>query len=808
MRTRHYGLLMAIFIIFFTGCNSDSHLPGQRISFNEDWKFHLGDIADGQVPELDDSGWRELDLPHDWSIEGPFSEEHNTTINQGALPAGIGWYRKTFRLPESDRNRFFYIGFDGIYRNSQVWINGHLLGERPSGYISFRYDLTPYLNYGKEENMIAVKADNLLQPCSRWYTGSGIYRNVWIVKTGEVHVDHWGTFVRTRMDDNAGCSVDLDINIRNRTEKYNRASVRTTILDHDGRKVKSLRNSINLSDSVLSLTQSFLIDNPDLWSVENPHLYSALTSISCKGTELDRYETLFGIREFRFEADSGFSLNGRHIKINGVNMHHDLGALGTAVNKRAIERQLELLKEMGCNAIRTAHNPPAPELLDLCDEMGFLVIDESFDMWAKRKNRYDYHIFWEDWHAKDLRDMILRDRNHPSVIAWSIGNEIREQFDSTGIEITWELVRIVKSVDDTRPVTCALTEQDPSKNFIYQSGALDIIGFNYKHEGYPDFPVIYPGEMLIASESVSGFATRGYYDMPSDSIRIWPVKYRAPLIGANPEHTASSYDNVHAYWGTTHEKNYRVIKQYPHIAGMFLWSGFDYLGEPTPYDWPSRSSYFGVIDLAGFPKDLYYLYKSEWTDEPVLHIFPHWNWKEGQEVDVWAFYNNADEVELFLNDVSQGIRRKGDSDFHVMWRVNFAPGKIKAVSRKDGQTVLEKVISTAGSPYQLEIIPDRDIISADGLDLSFLTVRIMDEYGNLVPYANNLVRFNIQGDGSIAGVDNGYQASLEPFKADYRKAFNGLCLVIIRPGKAAGEIKVTAESEGLLSEETVIRTRN
>jgi len=802
------GLLVLIVIQFNSGCALNSSSPRQRIPLNDTWKFYQGDVSDGHHPNLDDSAWRVLNLPHDWSIEGPFSEEHNTTIHQGALPAGIGWYRKTFQLPESDSGKFIYIDFDGIHRNSTVWINGYFLGNRPSGYMSFRYDLTPYLQFGGETNVIAVKADNSLQPCSRWYTGSGIYRNVWLEKTSELHVAHRGTFVKTKVKNLSEGVAHLDIRIRNEKGNDGEAIVRTILYNHKGKKVSTSTNTLNLSDSFSAVSQSFKIKNPDLWSPTNPNLYTAFTSIYFDKKEMDRYETRFGIRDLSFEPDSGFFLNGQHTRMYGVNMHHDLGALGAAVNKRAIERQLEILKDMGCNAIRTAHNPPAPELLDLCDEMGFLVIDESFDMWAKRKTRFDNHIYWEEWHKRDLEDMVLRDRNHPSVIAWSIGNEIREQFDSTGIDITRELVRIVKSLDDTRPVTCALTEQDPEKNYIYRSGALDLIGFNYKHEGYPAFPEIYPGEKLIASESVSGFATRGYYEMPSDSIRIWPASYRAPLIGANPEHTASSYDHVHAYWGTTHEENYRVIKTYQHIAGMFLWSGFDYLGEPTPYPWPSRSSYFGVIDLAGFPKDVYYLYKCEWNDKPELHIFPHWNWEEGQEIDVWAYYNHADEVELFLNNVSMGSKKKGDEDFHVMWRLKFEPGTIRAVARKDGEIIREKAIFTAGKTYRIELGPDRDIISADGCDLSFVTVRILDEKGVQVPGADNLVRFMVRGEGRIAGVDNGYQASVEPFQADYRKAFNGMCLLIVQSEKTAGQIEIIAESDGLVTAETIIITQN
>jgi len=477
------------------------------------------------------------------------------------------------------------------------------------------------------------------------------------------------------------------------------------------------------------------------------------------------------------------------------------------VNYRALERQLEILKEMGCNAIRTAHNLPAPELLDLADRMGFLVMDECFDVWARRKMRMDGHLDWAEWHTRDLQDMIRRDRNHPSVILWSIGNEIPEQFDSTGARIALELANSIRAIDDTRPLTCALTEQDPSLNHIYQSGSLDVIGFNYKHEGYIDFPERYPGEKLIPTENVSALSTRGHYDMPSDSIRVWPAAYDEPLTGANPDYTASAYDHVHAYWGATHEDTWDVVNRHDFISGMFLWSGFDYLGEPMPYPWPARSSYFGVVDLAGFPKDSYYLYQSEWTDRDVLHLFPHWNWKPGREVDVWAYYSNADEAELFLNGKSMGLRSKAEGEYHVMWRLAFQPGTIRAVTRKEGAVVMEKEIHTAGPPAQIELVPDRTGLEADGRDLCFITVRILDSRGNLCPRADNLVRFELSGVGRIAGVDNGYQASLEPFKADRRKAYNGMCLLIVQAGKDAGRLQIEAFSEGLSSAGVAIKSR-
>ena len=478
-------------------------------------------------------------------------------------------------------------------------------------------------------------------------------------------------------------------------------------------------------------------------------------------------------------------------------MHHDLGALGAAVNTRAIERQLQILKQMGCNAIRTSHNPPAPEFLNLCDKMGFLVMDEAFDMWAKKKNKHDYHEDWTQWHKQDLTDQILRDRNHPCVFIWSVGNEIREQFDSTGISITRELVKIVKNIDDTRPVTSALSESDPHKNFIYQSGALDLVGLNYHPEAYADFLKNYPNQKFIATETMSALETRGFYDTPTDTTRHWPQSSKTPFTQGNAQFAVTAYDNVAAYWGSTHEETWKIIKKYDFLSGLFIWTGFDYLGEPTPYPWPARSSYFGIVDLAGFPKDVYYMYQSEWTNKPVLHLLPHWNWKPGQLVDVWAYCSQADEVELFLNGKSLGIKKKQGDDLHVAWKVKFEPGTLKAVSRKNGKIVLSQEVHTAGAPAKIQLIADRKSIHADGNDLSFITVIVLDKDGNIVPDAENLVTFKIKGPAGIAGVDNGSQISMESFKANYRKAFHGMCLLIVRSQKAKGNVLVEATSSGL-----------
>ncbi|NCD71448.1 DUF4982 domain-containing protein [Mucilaginibacter sp. R11] len=781
--------------------------PGRTIlDFDKGWRFHLGDLKNAESVSLNDQTWRALDLPHDWSIEGTFSKDNPAKPEGGALPGGLGWYRKTFTVPAADKNKIIYIDFDGVYEKSDVWINGHHLGFRPNGYISFRYELTSYLHFGGK-NVIVVKVDNSIQPNSRWYSGSGIYRNVWLVKTQKIAVDHWGSYVTTPKVTTQSADVLISTKIRLKMPVSN-VSVSTTIYDAQGKAVatKNLDN-VNLSDSVSTANQTLTVKTPTLWSIEKPYLYKAVTKITQGKTLLDTYTTPIGIRYFEFDADKGFILNGKPVKILGVCDHHDLGSLGSAINTRALERQLQILKEMGCNGIRTSHNPPAPELLDLCDKMGFIVMDEAFDCWEKGKVDYDYHLYFKQWHKRDLEDQILRDRNHPSVFIWSIGNEIPQQADTAALRIAPELARIVHSLDQTRPITTANDRPDTT-NQIVKSGAIDLIGFNYHHQFYEKFHTTFPGKKFIGTETTSALETRGYYEMPSDSIRRWPIAWDKPFSHPkNLGNVVSAYDNVSAPWGSLHEETWKLMKKHDYLSGMYIWTGFDYLGEPTPYSWPSRSSYFGIIDLAGFPKDVYYMYQSEWTDKPVLHIFPHWNWQPGKTVDIWAYYNHADEVELFLNGKSLGVKKKQGEDLHVMWRIPFEPGTLKAVSRLNGKVVLTQTINTAGKAAKIELIADRSNIKADGKDLSFVTVRILDKDGNLVPDAENRVNFKINGQGFIASVDNGDPVSHDPFKASYRKAFHGLALAIIQAKEKAGVVNLTAESDGLAGATLVIRTK-
>ena len=792
--------------VILSGCSRPE--PRTHVSFNEGWKFALAADDDAWQPSFDDSGWRVMNLPHDWSIEGEFSESHPASPGGGALPGGIGWYRKTFRVSKADKEKMTYISFDGVYRNSEVWINGNHLGKRPYGYSSFRYDLTPFLKYGEEDNVIAVKVDNSAQPNSRWYTGSGIYRNVWLTTTGKIAVDHWGTYVTTPVVNTEEALLMVTTQIRNSSGSRADVRLETVVYDADNRKVaRAETGQVEIIIEGATVTQELTVDNPSLWSLENPSLYRVVTTIRSGQLVADRYETVTGIRSFEFDADKGFVLNGEPVIIKGVCNHHDLGCLGAAVNTRAIERQLEILREMGCNGIRTSHNPPAPELLDLCDRMGFIVMDEAFDIWKVKKTDYDYSLDFDEWHLKDLEAMVLRDRNHPSVFIWSIGNEVMEQWerDGSGEAIATELADFVRSMDDTRPVTAACNDPAPH-NPVIASGALDLIGFNYRDTLWTRFPQTFPEGKFIGTETTSALATRGSYDMPSDIVRRWPARWDQPFRDGNADLTCSAYDNCSAPWGTTHRDSWRLIKNNAFLTGMYIWTGFDYLGEPTPYWWPARSSYFGIIDLAGFPKDVYYFYQSEWTDKDVLHLFPHWNWNPGQTVDVWAF-TNCDEVELFLNGNTMGRQSRGENDFNLVWRVPFEEGALLAVGYRNGTEIMRREIHTAGEPAALMLAPDRSDIRADGTDLSFITVTVVDENNNPVPHADNMVNFSVEGPGIIAGVDNGSQTSMEPFKADYRKAYNSKCLVVVKAGKEKGEIKLTASADGMQDAICVIRVR-
>ena len=780
----------------------------QRDNFDKGWLFILGDSAQMATPAYNDSHWRKLSLPHDWAIEGDFYAGNPSGAGGGALPGGIGWYRKHFLLDcEAEPGGRYFIEFDGVYMNSTVYVNGQEVGHRPYGYSSFEYDITKYLKRG--DNVIAVKVDNSDQPNSRWYSGCGIYRHVWLTKTNAVHVKHWGVHVQA--DAKTGqIKVEADV-------EGNNYKVRNTVYDASGKEV------------------GLKVKNPHLWSVEDPYIYKVRTQVLVGGKVVDEVWTTTGFRDFKFDAETGFWLNGKNFKLNGVCEHHDFGCLGAAVNEDAMHRKLSKLKAMGVNSIRSSHNPPAPELLNMCDTMGIIVMDESFDMWRRKKTAGDYARFFEEWHERDLSDLILRDRNHPSILMWSIGNEVLEQWSSADADeltleqanlilnaghdastlahgeemspnslLTRHLADIVKRYDTTRPILAGCNEPDPN-NHLFKSGAIDIIGFNYHHQWVKDVPKNFPGKPFIFSESVSALQTRGYYKMPSDEITWAPQEWWLPYT--DPSYMCSAYDNMHASWSSTHEETWDVVKHNAFVGGQYIWTGFDYIGEPTPYGFPARSSYFGVIDLAGFPKDTYYMYQSEWTTKPVLHLFPHWNWLEGQQIDMWCYYNNADEVELFINGKSQGVRRKTgeqpegrydmhntkaklNSEYHVGWRVTFNPGEVKVVARKDGHVVGEQTIKTAGAPARIRLSKDYQ-----GKNTTFITAEVVDKDGNLCPWADDMIYFISEGDGKILGTDNGCQTSMENFKAPQRKAFFGKCMVVV-----SGNGSITAKSPMLQSD--------
>lgn len=829
---------LATLVVAGAAFGAHAATDSRSVSFNDGWRFLLADSAGFSNAAYSDAHWRSLSLPHDWAIEGDFSQDNPSGTGGGALPGGVGWYRKTFRTPAG--NDRVYVDFDGVYMNSTVYINGHELGTRPYGYASFSYDLTPWLKPAGEENVIAVRVDNAEQPNSRWYSGCGIYRNVWLRTLPDVHVGWWGHHVTPRrLGETDKWEVDVNTTIENTSDKAASLELRSSLMDGD-RVVASDSRRLTVEPGKKADGMTELpVTAPRLWDTENPELYTVKTVVVdlAKGQPIDSISTTTGFRWFKFDSEKGFSLNGKPTKIRGVCMHHDLGALGAAVNTRGIERQLEILKEMGVNGYRCSHNPPAPEVLDLADKMGFIVMDESFDMWRRAKTSHDYSRYFPDWAERDLTDLIVRDRNHPSVIIWSIGNEVLEQWSSASADtltleqanlilnfghgaeqlasadsemsfnslLTKRLADMVREHDSTRPVTAGCNEPRPG-NHLFRSGALDIIGYNYHDEWFDSVPHLFPGMPFIITESVSSLQTRGYYRMPSDSAYIAPVRWDIPFY--DPSFSCSAYDNSRAPWGNHHEGTLRHFDEKDFISGQFIWTGFDYIGEPTPYGWPARSSYFGIVDLAGIPKDVYYMYQSQWRpDKTVLHLFPHWNWTPGEIVDLWAYYNNADEVELFVNGVSQGAKSLEPGKYHVAWRVEYQPGEIKAVSRKDGKTVAEKTIRTAGAPAAIRLTPDRTEIAADGSDLSYVLVEILDADGNLCPQADNDVTFAVEGAGFNAGVDNGSPISLERFKDNHRKAFNGKAMLIVRNDGTAGTVKVTATSPKLSTAKTEITAK-
>jgi beta-galactosidase len=786
--------------------------------------------------DFDDSSWERVNMPHDWAIKGPFLKGPDAEVGggMGRLPSpGVAWYRKKLDIPASDTGKSIFLDVDGAMSYAMVWLNGHLVGGWPYGYASWRVDLTPYIVPGST-NQLAIRLDNP-NHSSRWYPGGGIYRNVWLIKTNLVHVGQWGTFVTARDVSEASATVNVEVTIDNDSKDDATATAVTELfaLDSDGNKTgdavatfEPLRVLVAARERT-KVVGSVILKNPRLWGpppTQTPNRYVALTTLWQNDKPIDLYETRFGIRSLRFDPDAGIYVNGELIKIKGVNQHHDLGALGAAFNIRAAERQLEILREMGCNAIRTAHNPPAPELLELTDRMGFLVMDEAFDVWERNKTPLDFHLIFPDWHEQDLRALVCRDRNCPSVIMWSFGNEVGEQYTGEeGALLAKRLHDMVKEEDPTRPSTSAMNWAKPDMPF---PAVLDLISLNYQGEGirqdpefertdrirtspqYNAFHLRFRDKVILSSETASALSSRGVYLFPVTHETSAPV--RDGRGGDSKMRQVSAYELHAADYGSSADKVFSSLERHPFVAGEFVWTGWDYLGEPTPY-YDSRSSYSGIIDLAGFKKDRFYLYQAHWRPElPVAHILPHWNWPErvGEVTPVHVF-TSGDEAELFLNGKSLGRKKKGEYEYRLRWDdVKYEPGELKVVTYKDGKRWAEDVVKTTDEPARLEASVDRSGIRADGKDLSFITVRITDGNGLTVPRANDPIRFSIEGPGEIVATDNGDPTSLVPFPSHEREAFNGLALAVIRSKAGeSGSIAVTAKSPGLNEAQVVIKSR-
>ena len=785
-----------------------------RIRLDDGWRFLKDDAEGAERPDFDDAAWRRLDIPHDWAIEGPFDEKNGP--GAGALPSfGVAWYRKHFTLPSDAASRHVEVLFDGAMANARVWLNGRQLGSRPYGYSSFGFDLTPHLRPVGDDNVLAVR----LAPekdSSRWYPGAGLYRHVWLDVTHPVHVARWGVFATTPRVSDEEATVVVRVNVANAGARPADVTVETVVTDPNGAEVARVpAPPARVGPGASHVFESSVaVRRPVRWDLEHPVLYQAVSIVRDGPRELDRSTTRFGIRALAFSPSDGFALNGRRLKFQGVCLHHDLGALGAAVSRRAIERQLQTMKAMGANAVRTSHNPPAPELLDLADELGLLVIDEAFDMWGKTKVPNGHGKYFAEWGEHDLRDMIRRDRNHPSIILWSIGNEILEQADADGAVVAKRLTAICHEEDPTRLVTAGLNQlENAIRNGL--AAVVDVPGFNYQARHFARVLQEHPDWMIYSAESASTVSSRGVYHLPIE-------KYQK-----HPSRQITSFDVIAPAWAYAPDFEFATRDALPRVLGEFVWTGFDYLGEPTPYygwreppdrnDWPSRSSYFGIVDLAGFPKDRYFLYQSQWTRTPTVHLLPHWNWAgfEGQRIPVMV-YTNGEEVELFLNGQSLGRKRKGAdatmlpvgesvndtgtfaSRYRLAWAVPYAPGALRAVAYAGGRAVADTTVHTAGPPARITLTPDRARIAADGQDLSFVTVRIEDAEGRLCPVADNLVRFSVSGAGAIAAVDNGDPATTAPFHAGQRAAFNGLALLIVRGRRGqAGAVHIEASSPNL-----------
>ena len=871
MKNRFLILLSFVLIVGRDVVCANTSMVRERININRDWRYQIDD-PDGvgaalhysrlkpyllpcandfiifgkrhQRPEgnpgeniayvksdFDDSEWRHLNLPHDWAIEGPFNIDYNGST--GKLPYwGIRWYRKTLELSQDDAGKQIYLDIDGAMSYASVWCNGQYVGGWPYGYASFRLDLTPYIKAG-QKNVLAIRLDNP-DDTSRWYPGRGIYRNVWLVKTSPVHVEQWGTFVRNQQVDSEIAVMEMGVNIENHAGKDVQVKLQTSVYlqGKDGRPVgeevtQSMTKDIAIKkDSWSSARFQFKVDKPKLWDIDTPNCYVAVSRVFMDGKEMDSYETPFGIRTIEFTHNQGFMLNGQKVAIKGVCMHHDLGALGAAFNEVAAERQLRIMKEMGANAIRTSHNPPAPELVALCDRMGLMMQLELADTWQKGKRKNDYNLLFDDWSEADMRSLVRHYRNHPSVIMWSIGNEMPDQTTDQGVIIARNLTAYCHDEDPTRPTSLGCNKRDAVFRDIVNQ--VDIFGLNYFHKTYPVFKEQNPTRRYHASETSSATSSRGEYFFPVTT----------DVNDSRSGFQLSSYDMTTIGWGCAPEVQFKMNEEYSFMSGEFVWTGFDYLGEPTPYNkdltnllnfsdpnelekarkeleelgkikTPSRSSYFGIVDLCGFPKDRYYNYKSYWRpDVPTVHILPHWNWQERiGEITPVHIYTSGDAVELFLNGKSLGRREKAHSYDRLTWDdVRYEPGSLRAIAYKNGQKWAEELVETTGKPAALQVTAEKTELKNDGTDLSFIRVAVVDSQGRVVPRSKNHLKFSVTGPAEIIATDNGDATSLLPFQLSERDAYNGLALVILRSQyMKQGKVVLTVESKGLPKQKIALK---
>jgi Beta-galactosidase/beta-glucuronidase len=849
------SLVSALALLFPAALRGDDALMRSRTDFCSGWRFCKGDPAGASLgyaklkdwmlwsakssvpgsatparpadniggdlayarPDYDDGAWRLLDLPHDWGIEGPFDLAANG--DTGKLHyEGVGWYRKRLSVSAADLSGRVFLDFDGAMSYANVWVNGVYAGGWAYGYSSFRVEVGNYLHEG-DDNLVAVHLDNP-DASSRWYPGGGIYRRVWLAKEPKLRIERDGLWVSTLAVGPASASLEAKVELDNGLDREARPTLRLRVYEASGQGGRGAAVGASFPGRSMAIkaggSASFSVradlPQPRLWSPSSPNRYLLVATIEEGGRVVDELEQSFGIRSLGFDPDKGLMVNGEATRLQGVCLHHDLGELGAASNASAIRRRLVLLKELGCNAIRTSHNPPDPILLDLCDQMGFLVLDEAFDCWEAGKVPNDYHLLFSDWSELDLRSLVRRDRGHPSVIAWSIGNEVREQGNPAGRRIASQLAAIVRDEDPTRAVGAACDNVQAGFNGF--ASALDIFGYNYVREPgqYPRFHQANPKKTLFSSESASTISTRGAYAFPPPASFD---KKLGGLVGGGPAFQMSSYDLYCPPWATTPDTEFRAQDESPFVAGEFVWTGFDYLGEPTHNSSPTgdgfnfarqaadpaRSSYFGIFDLAGFKKDRFFLYQSRWRpDTPMAHILPHWNWPErlGKTVPVMV-YTSGDSAELFLNDKSLGLKEKGRGEYRLRWDdVTYQPGELRVVAYKDGQEWATDSVRTAGPAAKLTLEADRPAIAADGRALCFITVSVLDAEGRPVPRADNLLSFEVSGGAELVALNNGDPTSLVSFRSPSMKAFGGLCLAVLRakPG-AAGPLVLVAKAKGL-----------